>query len=439
VARIPAVLRHRDFNLYWLGVVLSQVGTRGAVAANLYQIYELTGSTLQVGLVGAGQAIALLVLSPLGGVYADRLDRRRLLQVTQSVSMLVALGLAVLTVTGAARPWHVFFAVVLTTAAATFDQPARQALIPAMVPREQLPEAFALLNPSRELAILIGPALAGLLIAVSGPEAMYFVDAGTYAALIVILGLVRIPRLAPPEHRSVLQSLRDGARYVRRRSLIWQLMLLDLSATVFGAYRVLLPAFALDVLHVGPQGYGVLSSAPSLGALLSAGIVFRLVRSRRSGVILLAATVGYGLSCVLFAQARVLWLALAAALLLGLADALATTVRHAAVQLETPDELRGRVQGFYQMSSRGGPAIGDVNVGWLASLFGPVVALTAGGLVSVALGGAFLLRGGAVRDYEAARPAREAREQPSRADPGAEPAAEPGEDPTGRPRTPQSS
>jgi MFS family permease len=403
VPSLPPVLRHRDFNLYWLGVVLSQVGTRGAVAANLYQIYDLTGSTLQVGLVGAGQAIALLVLSPLGGVYADRLDRRRLLQVTQSVSMVVALGLAGLTAAGLARPWHVFVAVVLTTASATFDQPARQALIPAMVPREQLPEAIALLNPSRELAILVGPALAGLLIAVSGPAAVYVADAGTYALLVVLLGLVRIPRLPRPERRPVLESLRDGARYVARRPLIWQLMALDLSATVFGAYRVILPAFALDVLHVGPRGYGLLSSAPSLGALLSAGVVFKLVRSRRSGVLLLAATIAYGLACVLFAQARVLWLALAFALLLGLADALATTIRHSAVQLETPDELRGRVQGFYQMSSRGGPAIGDVNVGWLAALLGPVAALTLGGLVSVVYAGTLLVRGGVVRDYEAAR------------------------------------
>jgi MFS family permease len=405
VRSVPAVLRHRDFRRYWLGVVLSQVGTRGAVAANLYQVYDLTGSTLLVGMVGAAQAVALLVLSPLGGVYADRLDRRRLLQVTQAVAMLVALGLALLTATGQARAWQVFVAVLLTTAAATFDQPARQALIPAMVPREQLPDAVALLNPSRELAILVGPALAGVLIAGSGPAAMYFADAASYAVLIVLLALLRIPRLAPPEHRSMLHSLRDGARYIRHRPLIWQLMVLDLSATAFGAYRVLLPAFALDVLDAGPRGYGILSSAPSAGALLGSALVFRLVRSRHSGRILLAATIGYGLGCIVFAHAGVFWLALAAAMALGLADALATTIRHAAVQLETPDELRGRVQGFYQMSSRGGPAIGDVNVGWLASILGPVTALTLGGLVPVALAGWLLAKGGNVRDYEVARPA----------------------------------
>lgn len=285
-------------------------------------MYELTGSTLLVGGVGAAQALALLVLSLLGGVYADRLDRRRLLQVTQALAMLVAVGLALLTATGQAQAWHVFVAVLLTTAAATFDQPARQALIPAMVPRQQLPEAVALLNPSRELAILVGPALAGVLIAASGPEGMYFADAASYAVLVGLLASLRIPRLAPPEHRSVLQGLRDGSRYVRGRPLIWQLMALDLSATVFGAYRVLLPAFALDVLDAGPRGYGVLSSAPSAGALLGSVLVFKLVRSRRSGRILLAATIGYGLGCVVFAHAGVLWLALAAAMALGLADAL---------------------------------------------------------------------------------------------------------------------
>lgn len=400
---VPAVLRHRDFDLYWLGVVGSQIGTRGTVAANLYQVYALTGSTLQVGLVGAAQAVALLVLSPLGGVYADRLDRRRLLQVTQALSLAVALALALITATGRAQAWHVLVSVLFTTAAATFDQPARQALIPAMVPRSQLPQAFALLNPSRELAILVGPSLAGVLIAVSGPELMYFLDAATYAGLILILALLRIRRLEPPEHQPLLESIRAGVRYVAGRPVIWQLMGLDLSATLFGAYRVLLPVLALDVLHVGPTGYGVLSSAPSLGALLGSVLVFRLVQSRRSGLILLAGTVGYGAACVLLAQAGMFWLALVAALLVGLADALATTIRHAAVQLETPDELRGRVSSIYQMASRGGPALGDLNIGGLAALLGPVAALTLGGLVPAVCAAGLFAGGRVVRDYEVVR------------------------------------
>ncbi|HEX5495348.1 MAG TPA: MFS transporter [Mycobacteriales bacterium] len=402
---VPDVLRNRDFDLYWGGVILSQIGTRGAVAANLYQVYQLTGSTAQVGLVGLAQAVALLVLSPLGGVYADRLDRRRLLRWTQGIALAVSAVLAAVTLSGRATAWMVFVSALLATAAATFDQPARQALIPAMVPREKLVDAFALLNPSRELAILVGPALAGLLIALGGPGLVYVLDAVTYAALVVILGLLRVPPLVPDAVRtSVLRSMREGAGYLRRRPVIWQLMGLDASATVFGAYRVLLPALALTVLGVGPAGYGLLSAAPSAGALLGSAVVFRLVRSSRSGHIVLAGTAGYGLAVVGLAQARVFGLALVAALLLGLADAVATTVRHAAVQVETPDTLRGRVSSIYQMASRGGPALGDTAMGGAAALAGPLVALTVGGLVPVAASLFAAARVPALRAYSVTQP-----------------------------------
>ncbi len=401
---LPAVLRNRDFDLYWSGVVLSQIGTRGAVAANFYQVYTLTGSVLQTGLVGAGQAVALLLLSPLGGAYADRLDRRKLLQGAQTVSLLVVAALAALTLTGEVQAWHVVVSALLTTAAATFDQPARQAIIPALVPKQQLAQAIALLNPSREVAVLIGPALAGLLIAVGGPGLMYLVDVGTYAVLIVVLAVLRVPPLVKTgPARSVFGSIADGARYVVHRPLITRLMALDLSATVFSAYRVLLPAIALDVLDVGPTGFGLLSSAPSAGALLATYTIFRTVdRSGRLGRVVLVATVLYGFAAILLAQSRFFLLALVAALLLGAFDAMATTIRHAAVQVDTPDEIRGRVTAFYQMSSRGGPAIGDVVIGAFASVVGPVVALTVGGFGPILVAAAFLSRPNVVREYGSA-------------------------------------
>jgi MFS family permease len=402
---LPPVLRHRDFNLYWFGVVFSQIGTRGTVAANLYQVYELSGSIAVTGLVGLAQAVALLILSPLGGAYADRVDRRHLLQAAQSVSLVVALALAIVTFSGHVRTWQVLLSVVLTTAAATFDQPARQALIPAMVPREELPQAFSLLNPSRELAILIGPALAGILIAVDGAGLMYAVDAVTYVVLIVILGVLRTPPLVPEtKGSSLLTNIAEGASFIiHRRPLIWQLMTLDLSATLFGAYRVVLPAMAVDVLHVGATGYGLLSAAPSAGALLSTYVIFRVVgSSQRLGRVLLWASVFYGFAVALLGQAPVFGLALLAGALIGGCDAMATTIRHAAVQLETPDALRGRVSSLYQMSSRGGPALGDVNMGWVAGLLGPPLALTIGGLVSIAYAGVILIHGGRVRDYAGA-------------------------------------
>ncbi|MFG2788118.1 MFS transporter [Streptomyces sp. NPDC048419] len=402
---IPQVLRNRDFTLYWGGVILSQIGTRGAVAANLYQVYQLTGSTAQVGLVGLAQAVALLVLSPAGGIYADRLDRRRLLQATQALALLVSAGLAVITLAHAATVWTVVVSSLLATAAATFDQPARQALIPAMVPRERLVDAFALLNPSRELAVLVGPAFAGVLIAVGGPGAVYVFDAVTYAALVVVLAVLRVPPLvADTERRSLLESMREGVRYVAHRPVVWQLMGLDMTATVFGAYRVLLPAFAANVLHVGATGYGLLSAAPSAGALIGSVWVFRLIRTARAGRIVLWGTAAYGLAVVGLAQARVFTVAIVMALLLGAADAVATTVRHAAVQVETPDELRGRVSAIYQMCSRGGPALGDSVMGLFAGAVGPIVALTVGGLVPTAVSAASAVRSRTVRRYSVPQP-----------------------------------
>jgi MFS family permease len=411
---VPAVLKNRDFDLYWAGVVFSQIGTRGTVAANLYHVYQLTGSVAQTGLVGAGQAVALLVLSPLGGVFADRWDRRRLLQWSQAVAMVVAAVLAALTLTGHIVAWQVVASVVLTTAAATFDQPARQALIPALVPRAQLPQAFALLNPSREVAVLLGPALAGIFIGIAGPGLMYAVDAATYLVLVAILQALRVSKLeGAGTHTSVWRQIAEGAQFVKGRSIIWMLMSLDLSATLFGAYRVVLPALCATVFHVGPQGYGVLSAAPSAGALLATYTVFRTVdRTQRLGRVLLVSTVLYGLANVGLAQAHIFAVAVLAGLLIGAFDAMATTIRHAAVQLETPDELRGRVSAIYQMSSRGGPAVGDTLVGAVAGVVGPVTALTVGGLLAAVYAGVFMVRPNSVRAYRGVAAEKEAAPAP---------------------------
>lgn len=401
------LLRQRSFVAYLSGVVLSQIGTRGAMAASLYQVYELSGSLATTGLVGAAGGLSLVVLSPIGGALADRMDRRRLLQAAQTVGGLVALTLAVLTFTGAVRAWHVILASLVSMAATTFDNPTRQALIGSMVPRHLLPQAFAMVNPAKEVAILVGPGLAGVLIAVGGPGLVHAVDAATYAAMIAILALVRAPsEHVGRDHPPILRAIGEGARYVTKRPIILLLMSLDLSAMVFGAYRVLLPAIALDVLHVGPTGYGLLAAAPSAGAVVATyGIVRVLGRSRRLGRVLLLATAAFAVADIVLAQSRWFALTLAAAVCLGVADALATSIRHAAVQLETPDELRGRVSSIYQMSSRGGPAIGDAVVGAVASVLGPALALTLGAGLTLSYVTAMLARPNRVRSY--AGPQRE--------------------------------
>jgi MFS family permease len=400
--RKTGLLRNRDFGWYWIGVVLSEIGTRGTFAANLFHIYHLTGSTLQTGLIGLFQAIALISLSPLGGAFADRLDRRGLLRATQSFSLLVSLGLAVFTLTGLITPWIIVVSVLLNSAAETFDRPARQALIPALVQKGDLVQAFALINPSREVAILVGPAMAGFLIAGFGPAGMYLVDVASFALLVVILSFLRIETRPTTEAKraSIWTNISEGFAWVRCRPLILQLIGLDLSCTLFGAYRVVLPALATDVLGVGASGFGILAAAPSAGALIGSAVIFRMARSVRSGHVVLAATAAYGLCAIGLARAPVFMLAVLAAAGLGVFDAMHTTIRHAAVQLEAPDEIRGRVTALYQIASRGGPALGDLNIGAIAGLMGPVAALSLGGVLPILAAAGITVSGGRVRDYQ---------------------------------------
>jgi MFS family permease len=400
---IPPVLRLRNFRLYWFGVVLSQIGSRATTAANLWQLFGLTHSTLQVGLAGVFELTSLLVLGTLAGAIVDRMDRRRLLQLTQLVSMTVSIGLAVLTLTGLAQPWHIYLAVLLTSAANTFDQPSRQALIAAVVPRELLFKAIAVTNPSREVAILIGPGLAGLVIAAANTGFVYAFDAVTYAALAITLAFLKIaPTGVAVVRAPIWSSMIDGFRFVLTRTLLRQLIVLDLTAMIFGYFKVLMPALALEILHVDARGYGLLFGAPSFGAIAGGGLVYRLAQTKATGRLVLIATIGYGLAAIGLAQSTVFGMALVAAVGLGLFDAMGTTVRHGVAQLETPDEMRGRTMALYTMASRGGPAVGQMAMGSLAQVLGPVVALSLGSLVPIAYAVKLLLQHSVVRDYQGA-------------------------------------
>lgn len=399
---IPAVLNEPGFRLYWLGTVFSNIGTRATVAANLWQVLLLTDSTAQVGLVGLSEALALLLLAPLGGAIADRMDRRMLLQITQSISLVASLSLTILTFSGRIQPWHIYMAVIAVSAAQSFEGPARLALIPVLVRRERVVDAFALSNPTRELAILLGPPLAGLLIAVSGNAGfVYAFDAITYAVLVVLLMFIKIaPLPGTVRAQSVWASIADGFKYVKSRRLIWQLMSLDFSATFFGAYRVVLPTIARDVLGVGPAGYGLLAAAPAAGAILGSAVVFRLRAFEHKGWLILAATGGYAVSCIALAWSSVFEMALVATGLIGVCDALAATLRQVLVQTDTPDRLRGRVSSAYQMVSRGGPSLGQAQMGFVAGALGAPVALTLGASVTLAYVALLALKGRTIRQYK---------------------------------------
>lgn len=388
------------FLLYWSGVLLSEIGLRGTLAVNLYHVYLLTGSTALVGVVGVVQGVTLILLAPLGGVIADRFDRRRLLQLTQAISLFASLTLGVLSLGGIVRPVHIFCAVLLNTAASAFDGPARTALIPSIVPRARLASAFALVTPTREAAVLIGPALGGVLIAVSGPGLMYLVDAASYLALVVILTTLRIPRQVPQSgDLAVWARMQEGARYVLRRPVLIHFLVLDLASTILAGWRVVLPAIVIGVLQAGPVVYGILAAAPAAGALIGAAAVLRSGPRFLNGAAVLAATAVYGGACIALANAPRVALAILAAVILGASDALASVVRDAVVQMETPDTMRGRVTALYLVVVRGGPALGGASVGLMASLLGPAAALSIGGLLPVVVAAGYAIRVPVVRSY----------------------------------------
>ena len=399
---VPQTLRHRNFALYLTGVALTQIGTTGTFAAMLYHVYALTGSTVQVGLVGAGRGLATLVLSPLGGHYADRMDRKTLLQLSQGFSMAVSLGLAAVTYLGVVQTWHIVLASLLTSAGAAFDGPARKAIVPAMVPRDELVHAVALVNPTHQVGRLVGPGLGGVLIAIGGPGLMYLVDGATYVGLIVILAMLTIPPMEPSADKplNLWGSLAEGVSYVRRRPVIYHLMGLDLSQTLFAAYRVVLPALAVDVLQVGPTGYGALSAAVPAGGLVGGVVVYRMAgTSLREGPTVLATTALFGAAAILLAQTGVFAVAMACAVALGLFDAIGAAIRHAAVLIETPDQLRGRVNALYSMAARGGPALGELNIGWVSGFLGATLALTVGGVIPIVYAGVIAASSPLVRGY----------------------------------------
>lgn len=395
-----AAFRSRSFAVFWSALAISAIGSRATLTANLWQLLQLTDSASLVGAVGLADAAALLLLTPLGGLFADRLERRRLLQVTQVLACCVSAALWVGTISGAIRPGHIYLAVALFSAATTFELPVRQAMLPALVPRSALVSALTLSAPIYQVAGLAGPALAGVLIAAAGVAPVYLVDALSYLALVISLAVLHVPPLGASGPRpGLLASFTEGIGYVRHRPLLWQLMLLDFAATLFGAYRALLPVIARDVLGAGAEGYGLLSSAVSAGALVGSGLMIRLGRGAISGRAVLASTAAYSIVVAALGQVDLLSLAVMATALLGALDAVGATVRATLVQLETPDTLRGRVSAFAYLLARGGPALGQALLGGMAGALGIPTALALGASVPFLLASSLASFGRTLREH----------------------------------------
>lgn len=387
------VLAERDFGFFWSSLLISSIGNQISSVTIAWQVYVITDSPLQLGLTGLFRALPIMIFSLTGGVLADRMSRRKLLIVTQGCAMILAFFLALLTTSGLVEVWHIYLITFLSGAVTTFDQPARGAMIPSLVPREQLATAFALNVTLRQTASLLGPFLAGIIIASLGISSSYYLNALSFLAVIVCLALMRVQETwTASKKESALHSLREGVHFMWRHGALMALLVLDTCVNLFGAYKSMMPVFARDLLDVGPTGLGALLGSPAVGALVGSGAVMTLGNPKRKGQLVIAVTLAYSLGLILFALSKSFLLSLVIAFALGALDAVGETLRMTVIQLMTPDHLRGRVQGLVYLFVAGGPFLGQAQLGVAATLLSVPGAVVMGGIVSVAAVGVMARR-----------------------------------------------
>jgi MFS family permease len=380
--RIPPALHHRRFFLLWLGLMISVAGTQMQVWALFWHIRELTDQPIALGGVGLARILPVIVFSLVGGAVADVANRRKVLYITQSAQALIAAALAWLTFTGHIDLWHIYLLTALQAVAIAFDQPARQALVPNLVPTRDLPNAFSMTSIAFQTGAIVGPALSGLVIAYSGQAYTYLINAISYLAVILALILMGpVSQQVSMQRPSVsLKSINEGVNFILGQPIILSSMILDFFATFFSSANTLMPIVARDVLHVGAVEYGWLSAAQSVGAVIAALAISQLSFIRRQGPVFLASVVVFGAATIAFGATTRFIAAMLALMMVGAADSVSTIIRNTIRQLQTPDYIRGRMTSVNQIFFMGGPQLGEVEAGVAAQLFGAPFAIISGGV-----------------------------------------------------------
>ena len=382
----------KDYRLLWFGQLVSLTGTQITVVALPFQVFVLTRSPLAVGLIGLAQVVPLILFSVAGGTIADRVDRRKLMMVTDA-GMAVTSGLLLVGALAGHPPlWYLYMVTGLAAGFSALNWPARSAAVPNLVGRDLLPAAMSLNQVLFNTSMVVGPALAGLIIARSLSLA-YAVDAISFLAAITSAAFLR----PLPPHRGEGEdqetgwaAVRRGFAYLRGRRVLVGTFLIDLDAMIFGMPRALFPVLALTVFHVGPQGLGLLYAAPAVGALVGALTTGWVSRVRHQGRAVTWAVVAWGAAIAAFGLSGGSFaLALFFLAVAGAADVISAVFRGTILQLSVPDSLRGRLSAVHIMVVTGGPRLGDVEAGAVAALVSPTFSVVSGGVACMA--GAALL------------------------------------------------
>lgn len=371
--------RHRPFQLFWLARVFATVALQMLVVAVGWQVYAMTGSALDLGLVGLAQFVPAFLLVLIAGHVADRYDRSAILRLCQIVEGLAAAGLALGTAAGwLTREW-IFLLVFVIGAARAFEAPSLQALLPGIVPMPLLPKAVAGSASANQLATIAGPALGGL-VYLYNPILVYAICGALFISASFLVSLIEVARTAPKREKINVQVLFAGIGFIRKKPVILGAISLDLFAVLLGGATALLPIYAKDILHVGPLGLGILRASPAVGALLMAVALARWSLNRNAGRKMFLGVALFGVATVVFALSTSFLLSIAALVVLGAADMVSVVVRQTLVQMQTPDNMRGRVTAVNTLFIGTSNQLGEFRAGGMAEFTGAIVAVLAGGI-----------------------------------------------------------
>ena len=373
------------------------------VAVN-WHVYLLTRSAFALGMVGLFRGVPIILCSLIGGVVADAVDRKRLMIATQTIMLTSAGALAFVTLAGLKSPWPIYLLTGISAAATAFDIPARQALMPTLVPPRDFPNAVSLGLIVFNVAMIAGPSVAGFILASRGPAVVYGTNAISFVAVIAALLAMRTNGQPndPTEERNRVSygALKEGLGFVWRTPIIVQTMTLDFAATFFASATALLPIFAAEILHVGARGLGLLAAAPAAGSVITALVMTRAGSFRMQGKLVVVSVAIFGLATIAFGLSHIFWFSLAMLAVTGAADTVSTVLRQTIRQLATPNQLRGRMTSINMVFFMGGPQLGEVEAGFVAALIGAPLSVVAGGfgsLLSALIAG---IKGESLMNYE---------------------------------------
>jgi MFS family permease len=391
---ILRALRHRNYQLFFVGQLISLVGTWMQMVAQSWLVYRLTGSSFLLGSIGFASQIPIFLLAFVGGTVADRYNRQRVVIATQAASMVLALVLSMLTLTGTVRVWHIFILSALLGVVNAFDMPARQAFVVELVEKEDLMNAIALNSSVFNGARILGPAVAGVLIAGIGEGWCFFANGVSYIAAIAGLLLMKLEiRKASAASQSAISNVLEGFQFVRRARPIRALLLMMGLVSIFGmSYSVLMPIIADKILHCGPHGMGILMSATGLGALMGSLTLAAKSGAKGLGKMIAYACAGFSISVILFSISRNFWLSALILVPAGFSFMVQMACTNTLIQMMVPDNLRGRVLSTHVWMFMGMAPFGSMIAGSVAEKLGALHTLTLGGAICLAGAALFATR-----------------------------------------------